>query len=76
LSAHNPVRPTWQCGGCGDPWPCASRRQQLLAEYLGARVSLTLYVTALFVDACRDMPSAPAGDLYQRFLGWTGGTRE
>jgi hypothetical protein len=70
VSVHNPVRPAWMCGGCGDPWPCATRRQQLLAEYDGAAVSLSLYMTALFVDAVRDQPHLPAGELFARFLGW------
>jgi len=70
VSAHQPVRPTWLCGGCGDPWPCVSRRRQLLAEYDRAPVSLTLYLAALFVDAVQDLPAAASGELYARFIGW------
>jgi len=70
VSAHNPVRPGWTCGGCDDLWPCVSRRRQLLAEYDGAVVALHLYLTALMVDALQDLPAAPAGQVYDRFLGW------
>jgi hypothetical protein len=70
MTAHNPIRPGWSCRGCGDDWPCPSRRQQLQAEYVDARVSLTLYLAACMVDAAFDLPIAPAGVLYDRFLGW------
>jgi len=70
VSVHNPVRPLWTCSGCGDPWPCVSRQRQLLAEYGRAPVALAIYMTALFVDAVCDLPRTPAGELYQRFLGW------
>jgi hypothetical protein len=69
MSNHNPTR-AWTCGGCGDPWPCVTRRQELLAEYFGARASLTHYLTELLCKACQDMPQAPAGALYDRFVGW------
>jgi hypothetical protein len=42
----------------------------LLAEYDDAPVSLALYAGALFVDAANDLSGVPAGDLYQRFVGW------
>ncbi|MEO3775680.1 hypothetical protein ABGB16_02280 [Micromonospora sp. B11E3] len=31
--AHVPVRLSWDCAGCGEPWPCADRRRRLLVEY-------------------------------------------
>jgi len=43
----------------------------LRAEYLDARVSLTLYLASCMVDAAFYLPLAPAGTLYDRFLGWT-----
>jgi hypothetical protein len=71
VTAHNPLRPGWSCGGCGTPWPCPTRQRQLQAEYTHAGVSLTLYLAACMVDAAFDLPIAPAGALYDRFLGWT-----
>jgi hypothetical protein len=73
VSAHQPVRPGWTCSGCGSAWPCLTRRQQLAAEYTGARASLMLYLTTCFVDACEDMPRVTVGDLYRRFLLWPHG---
>lgn len=70
MSVHQPVRPGWACGGCGLDWPCRTRRQQLAAEYAGARVSLMLYLAACFVEACGDMPHATVGGMYARFLLW------
>jgi len=70
LSAHDAAQPSSTCRGCGDPWPCVSRRRQLLAEYDGAPVSLTVYMTGQFVVACADLPNALVGELSARFIGW------
>ncbi|MFI5494639.1 flavin reductase [Actinoplanes sp. NPDC051859] len=70
MSLHQPVRPRWICSGCGADWPCPTRRQQLTAEYAGARVSLMVYLTACFVQACEDAQAETVGDLYHRFLSW------
>lgn len=70
VSAHLPVRPDWMCGGCGLAWPCPTRRNQLAAEYAGARVSLMLYLAGCLAQACTDLPGQPAGVLYERFLLW------
>jgi hypothetical protein len=67
---HIPQRPDWSCAGCGDAWPCATRRSQLTAEYAGLRTGLVLYLAACMVDAAYDLPQIPAGGLYQRFLDW------
>lgn len=70
MSAHQPIRPNWSCAGCGYPWPCQSRRRQLLHEYTGARASLAVYVGARLVEATHDLPDVLAGVLYRRFVGW------
>ncbi|QOC92117.1 hypothetical protein [Micromonospora craniellae] len=70
MTAHGPVVPIWTCAGCGAPWPCRTRRQELRAEYDRAPVSLALYMGACFLAASRDMGWAPAGLLHRRFLGW------
>ncbi|WFE60827.1 hypothetical protein [Micromonospora sp. WMMD712] len=41
------------------------------AEFARAPVSLAFYLAAQLVDAVQDLPHVPAGQLYQRFLGWT-----
>ena len=70
MSIHLPLRPQWTCRGCGRHWPCPTRQRELLAEYQGARVSLMLYLSGYFVDACGDLPAAPSGTLHRRFFGW------
>lgn len=73
VSTHLAARPQWTCGGCGLPWPCLTRRRELLAEYSGSHVSLALYLSSCLVESSRDLPREPAGDLYMRFLGWIRG---
>ncbi|MEV4641608.1 flavin reductase [Actinoplanes sp. NPDC049548] len=70
MSVHQPVRPSWICGGCSLAWPCPTRRLELTAEYAGARVSLMVYLTTCFVEACHDNPDGTIGCLYDRFLTW------
>lgn len=71
VTAHGPVMPVWSCGGCGLPWPCTTRKQELRAQFAGAPVSLALYLGSHLVQAAEDMPWTPAGVLHHRFLGWT-----
>lgn len=67
---HLPIRRSWLCASCGEPWPCVSRRMQLAGEYAGASVSLALLMAAALTEAMRDLPMVPAGELHARFLGW------
>ncbi|WP_026184670.1 hypothetical protein [Salinispora vitiensis] len=71
MTTHGPVMPVWNCGGCGLPWPCTTRKQELRAQFVGAPVSLALYLGSHLVQAAEDMPWTPAGALHHRFLGWT-----
>jgi hypothetical protein len=71
VTSHGPVLPLWTCGGCGAPWPCATRKQELQAEFEDATVSLALYMGAYLVSAAEDLVWIPAGYLHRRFLGWT-----
>lgn len=41
-----------------------------MAEYADARVSLSVFLSACFVQACADLAAIPAGVLYRRFLTW------
>ncbi|MFC0006289.1 hypothetical protein [Micromonospora siamensis] len=70
MTTHGPVLPLWTCGGCSAPWPCATRRKELRAEFDGAPVSLALYLGSYLVWAAEDLGHVPAGLLHQRFLGW------
>lgn len=71
MTTHGPVLPVWTCGGCAQPWPCPTRRQELRAEFDGAPVSLTIYMGSYFAWAAEDLTWMTAGALHARFLGWT-----
>ena len=71
MTTHGPVMPIWSCAGCDAPWPCQTRRRELLAEYADAPVSLALYLGSYLVQAAEDLHWLPAGALHRRFLGWT-----
>jgi hypothetical protein len=67
---HRPMRPSWDCAGCGLAWPCPTSQRQLVAEFRHAYVSLTLYLARYFVKACEDLGSSSVGVLHDRFLRW------
>jgi hypothetical protein len=69
-TTHGPVLPLWTCGGCNLPWPCATRKRELRAEFERAPVSLALYMGSYLVWAAQDLSWIPACGLHQRFLGW------
>ncbi|WP_433536457.1 hypothetical protein ACQPZK_00870 [Micromonospora sp. CA-249363] len=68
---HVPVRPTWNCAGCGQEWPCANRRCRLLVEYAHDRLSMMFYLGLHLAEAAVDLPDLSAERLHARFLGWT-----
>jgi len=76
MTSHLPRRPSWTCLGCGAPWPCHTRRIQLLAEYDGAPVSLGLLMADYLNDALHDLPAGASPDVYWRFLGWLDSRRQ
>lgn len=67
---HTPARPSWDCRSCGRPWPCGPARARLAHDR--SRVDLAVLMWDHLEDAARDMPRAPASDLFDRFLRWTG----
>jgi hypothetical protein len=73
LPAHLNSRPSWDCLMCGEPWPCATARTKLLAEFQQFPSTLTIYMSAQMYDALGDFVAAgqltPA-DLFERFVGW------
>ncbi|MFI7022855.1 hypothetical protein [Micromonospora sp. NPDC049900] len=73
---HVPLRPLWLCRACGMPWPCATARLTLLADYRESRVALSIYLAGMLYDAVDDLyrldphnVPKPAS-LHERFLGW------
>lgn len=73
---HDPHRPLWLCRACGCPWPCATARLTLLAEYRNSRVALSIYLAGMLYDAVGDLyrlnpcDAPKPGALHERFLGW------
>ena len=70
---HIAARPSWDCGTCDQPWPCANAKTDLTDEFAGNSTALSVYLAGCFHDAMNDLTSrgepTPA-DLYERFLGW------
>jgi hypothetical protein len=70
VAEHLPVRPSWVCSVCGQPWPCHTARADLVTEYADARTALAVYLARTFLECVADQPDVPSGELYPRFLGW------
>lgn len=68
---HPPLRPSWDCATCGQPWACHPARVELAERYAGDPISLAVYVGMQLDHAAREMPNADPGDLYERFVAWT-----
>jgi hypothetical protein len=70
MGEHFYRRPSWSCQGCGEPWPCARARDDLIAQYRPERISLAMYLGALLADAVHDGLGPCPDDVYARLLGW------
>lgn len=68
--AHIPARPTWRCTGCAEPWPCAAKREQLIAEHGDSPAELRTMMALRVADAAEDLRQLGAQQLWNRFLGW------
>jgi hypothetical protein len=69
--SHEAQRPGWLCKGCGEPWPCLTRRNQLSDHYILDPPGLTALMGSYLVEASADIGDITGTVLYQRFLGWT-----
>lgn len=67
---HQPLRPWWSCGTCGDPWPCALARVRLRTDFEGFPATLIVYLCAQYAAAVSDLWSDLPRDLYQRVVLW------
>ena len=67
LDGHLPRRPTWNCMGCGSPWPCELARGQLAQTMMLGR--LVGAMAALQGDASSEACLSPA-EACDRFTGW------
>jgi hypothetical protein len=72
-SEHVAARPTWDCRNCGNPWPCATAKTDLLHEFRYFPSVLAIYMTAQMCEALDDLTfsaGSPPSDLYERFMSW------
>jgi hypothetical protein len=71
---HLPLRPSFDCATCGEPWPCASARVELIQEYHEQTMRLLQYLAGQMGDAMGQAVKSHdwgrVDNLYDRFLGW------
>ncbi len=69
---HEPEQPSWECGSCGRPWPCAPAKRQLLADFAGRPGDLVVDLAGRCRIATADLCGARGVDprLFHRFAGW------
>ncbi|WP_433221954.1 hypothetical protein ACQP00_22145 [Dactylosporangium sp. CS-047395] len=69
--AHQLKRPGWKCT-CSEPWPCSTRRSQLLDDYDGSLPELRLLMGAYLALAFHDLTAgSPEPEVLRRQLvGW------
>ena len=65
---HIALRPSWDCGSCGKPWPCDPAREGMAAE---DPITRSIFLSLLLHEAAGDMPTAPPAELFERFVAWT-----
>jgi hypothetical protein len=51
VSIHQPMAQSWICLACSMPWPCPTRRRQLLGQYADTPVSLALLLGSAMIEA-------------------------
>jgi hypothetical protein len=76
LRSHAPLRPMWICRSCGTPWPCATARLYLKAEYCERRTELPTYMATVMHEAIADLDRLNPDELdlaamFARFIAWT-----
>ena len=67
---HKPLRPSWNCAACGEPWPCTERKIVFLQDFQGRRPFLRALLALWMYAAAEDM-DVSAGDLHERFIAWS-----
>ncbi|GIE94069.1 hypothetical protein Ari01nite_15340 [Paractinoplanes rishiriensis] len=72
--AHVALRPSFDCGKCGEPWPCAPAKVELAEQFQADLLGLSTYLGAQMVDAMEQATGNCAwgrvDNLFDRFLGW------
>jgi hypothetical protein len=69
---HLPDRPSWDCRKCGQTWPCANAKADLIGEHVVSPTHVVVYLASLKWEAFDDFSASGAipADLNERFLGW------
>ncbi|MFI5833973.1 hypothetical protein ACIA5A_09895 [Micromonospora sp. NPDC051300] len=73
---HTPLRPSWACRACGQPWPCPHARLLLRVDYETNMPGLTIYLAGLMYEAMRDLyhlnphDGQSPSEMFERFVGW------
>lgn len=65
---HVPVRPTWGCVACGDPWPCLHARAAMVSEM--RTTEMVIYCWGYLDEAAADLPEMTALEGFDRFINW------
>ncbi|RKR87344.1 hypothetical protein BDK92_1619 [Micromonospora pisi] len=68
---HKCASHRWDCGRCGQPWPCEPAREEVRASFHGDRVGMAMYMGEQLVSAARELRGESPAKLYERFILWT-----
>lgn len=76
VRSHVPLRPLWICRSCAGPWPCATARLLLKAEYHDDRAALAVFMSTVLHVAAEELgklnnPGPQPAELFTRFVEWT-----
>ncbi|GGL05242.1 hypothetical protein [Mangrovihabitans endophyticus] len=52
---HAPVRPGWDCLGCGAPWPCDAALDAVALRFADDPLGLAAYVKLCYWDCLDDV---------------------
>lgn len=68
---HLPERPSWDCRGCGLPWPCETARREAIDRYGVGTVGLGQWALEWLMEAAGELPQPHPRELWWRFVEWT-----
>ena len=68
-ATHRLSRPEWQCS-CGEAWPCAIRRTQLLDAYSGQLHELRQLMALFLSEALGDVAGHDVEGVRRQLVGW------
>lgn len=66
---HQPSRPSWTCGACGEEWPCPPAQEHLRTELSGTRLAMLMWTH--LEHFALDAGPGPLSGAFDRFIRWT-----